>query len=30
VLDGTTLAQVIAREDAAREAGKPDSLMFYI
>jgi Rrf2 family protein len=30
VLDGTTLAQVIAKEDAARESGKPDSLMFYI
>ena len=30
VLDGTTLAQVIAKEDAARELGKPDSLMFYI
>lgn len=30
VLDGTTLSQVIAKEDAARESGKPDSLMFYI
>ena len=30
VLDGTTLSQVIAKEDAARETGKPDSLMFYI
>ena len=30
VLDGTTLAQVIEREDAARESAKPDSLMFYI
>jgi Rrf2 family protein len=30
ILDGTTLAQIIAREDNARESGKPDSLMFYI
>jgi len=30
ILDGTTLAQIIAKEDEARESGKPDSLMFYI